>query len=266
VDIKGKTVIITGASRGIGKQVAIELGRRDANVVVAARTVQPHRRLAGTIGETVEAVEAAGGQAVAIRADLRELSDIRALVDQAVDRFGGVDVLVNNAADTSGGTPSIIDLDRDDWLNQFSTNLHGPFSLIQAVVPSMRDRGGGVIVNMTSGAGDLEPLRPPSSGTGPVRIGERVAYAASKAALNRLGNVIAPDLRELGIAIVMVDPGFTRTELVDLMGERGVVDPEAAVPMDVPVRTVVHVITCDEPMRFSGQILRAAAFVEEHRL
>jgi NAD(P)-dependent dehydrogenase (short-subunit alcohol dehydrogenase family) len=266
VDMKDKTVIITGASRGIGKQIALELGRRGGNVVVGARTVEPHRRLSGSIGETVEAVEAVGGQAIAVRTDLRQLSDIQALVDRAIERFGGVDVLINNAADTSGGTPSILDLDRDDWLNQFSSNLHGPFSLIQAVLPSMRDRGGGIIVNMTSGAGDLEPLRPSSAATGAVRIGERVAYAASKAALNRLGNVIAPELRDLGITIVMVDPGFTRTELVDLMGERGLVDPDAAVPMDVPMKTVVHVVTSDDRMRFTGQILRAAAFVQEHGL
>jgi NAD(P)-dependent dehydrogenase (short-subunit alcohol dehydrogenase family) len=266
MDVKGKTVIITGASRGIGKQMAVELGRRGAKVVVAARTVEAHRRLAGSIGETVAAVEAAGGEALAVRTDLRDLSDITALVERTVDRFGGVDVLINNAADTSGGTPSILDLDREEWLRQFDANLHGPFSLMQAALPVLRDGGGGVIVNMTSGAGDLSPVGPPSPATGPIRIGERVAYGASKAALNRLGNMIAPELRDLGIAVVMVDPGFTRTELVDLMGERGVVDPDAAVPMEVPVKTVVHVITSDDPMRYTGQILRAAAFVRENGL
>ena len=78
--------------------------------------------------------------------------------------------------------------------------------------------------------------------------------------------MIAPELRDLGIAVVMVDPGFTRTELVDLMGERGAVDADAAVPMEVPVKTVVHVITCDDPMVYTGQILRAAAFVADSRL
>jgi NAD(P)-dependent dehydrogenase (short-subunit alcohol dehydrogenase family) len=266
VDVRDKTAVITGASRGIGKQIAIELGRRGANVVVAARTVQPHRRLPGTISETVEAVEAAGGRAMAVRTDLREPSDIQALVDHAVARFGGVDVLVNNAADTSGGSPPVLELDRDDWLGQFSANLHGPFSLMQAVLPSMRDRGGGVIINMTSGAADLRPVPEESRTNGSVRLGERVAYASSKAALNRLGNVIAPELRDLGVAVVTVDPGFTRTELVDLMSERGAVDAEAAVPMAVPVKTVLHVITCADPMQFTGQILRAATFVEENAL
>jgi NAD(P)-dependent dehydrogenase (short-subunit alcohol dehydrogenase family) len=266
--ITGKTAIVTGASRGIGKQVAIELGRRGANVVVAARTVEAHRRLSGTIGETVAAVEETGAKALAVRTDLRDPDDVADLVRQVTDRFGGVDILVNNAADTSGGTPSVADLDREDWLAQFDANLHGPFSLIQAVMPSMRERGGGVIVNMTSGAGDLVPVAPVAAGErgGPVGIGERVAYAASKAALNRLGNVIAPELRFYGIAVVSVDPGFTRTELVELMGERGMVQADAAVPMEVPMKTVVHVITCADPMQYTGQILRAAPFVAENGL
>lgn len=266
MDVKGKTVVITGASRGIGKQLAVEMGRRGANVVVAARTVEPHRRLTGSIGETVDAVKEAGGDAIAVQTDLTVVSDIEALARQAIERFGGIDVLVNNAADTSGGSPNLLELDRSEWLRQFDTNLHGPFSLMQAVLPSMRERGGGVIVNMTSGAGDLSPLRPRPDGTGPIRIGERIAYGASKAALNRLGNMIAGDLSEIGVAIVTIDPGFTRTELVDLMGERGFVDPEGAVPMDVPVKTIIHVVTSDDPMQYSGSILRAAAFVEENNL
>ena len=196
MDVKGKTAIVTGASRGIGKQIAIELGRQGANVVVAARSVEAHRRLSGTIGETVEAVEAAGGHALAVQTDMRDPGSIRAVVDTTVERFGSLDVLVNNAADTSGGTPSIQDLDRDDWLKQFDTNLHGPFSLMQAAIPFITAAGGGVIVNMTSGAGDLSALGSRASGDGAIRIGERLAYGASKAALNRLGNMVAPELRD----------------------------------------------------------------------
>ncbi len=265
MDVKGKTAIVTGASRGIGKQIAVELGRRGANVVVAARTVEAHRRLTGTIGETVAAVEEAGGQALAVRTDLKNLADIQALADAAVGRFGGIDVLVNNAADTSAGSNSILDLARDDWLRQFDINLHGSFSLIQAVLPAMQQAGAGVIVNMTSGAGDLSPVHPPAEG-GAQRLGERVSYAATKAALNRLGNVIAPELRDRGVAVIMVDPGFTRTELVDLMGERGLVSAADAIPMEVPMKTVVHVITCDNPMQYTGEILRAASFVKDKGL
>ena len=266
IDLRNTCVLVTGASRGIGKQLAIELGRLGANVVVAARTVEPHRRLSGSIGETVDAVEAAGGTAMAVRTDLTDVGDIEHLVQATVERFGGIDVLVNNAADTSGGSPSLADLTREEWLRQFDANLHGPFSLMKAVLPAMIGRGGGIIVNMTSGAGDLVPGGATLGQSGSVRIAERIAYAASKAALNRLANAVAPELRDQGIAVVNIDPGFTRTELVDLMGERGVVDPDAAVPMEVPVKTVLHVLTSDDPLRYSGSILRAEAFVREHGL
>jgi NAD(P)-dependent dehydrogenase (short-subunit alcohol dehydrogenase family) len=262
--LRGKTAIVTGASRGIGKQIAIELGRHGANVVVAARTVDRHRRLPGTIGETVDAVESAGGTALAVRVDLARRDDLSSLVEQAISHFGGIDVLVNNAADTSAGGYSIVELDLDDWLRQFDVNLHAPFTLIKAAVPSMRERGGGVIVNFTSTEGDLIPIdRTDSPGVG---LGFRITYATSKAAVNRLGNVIAAELRELGIAVVSLDPGFTRTELVEVMGERGVVDPERAVPMEIPVKCVLHLVTTDDPMQYAGQVLRAAAFASEQGL
>jgi NAD(P)-dependent dehydrogenase (short-subunit alcohol dehydrogenase family) len=261
-----RTAIVTGASRGIGKQIAIELGRLGWNVVVAARTVEPHRRLTGSVGETVAAVQEAGGQALAVRTDMTVAEDIENLVRTTVDTYGGVDALVNNAAQTSGGAPGLVDLDVADWRQQFETNLHGPLQLMQAVVPVMQKAGGGIVVNMTSGAGDLVPVSAAAGAMAgdAVRIGERIAYSATKAALNRLANVVAPELRQAGIAVVNVDPGFTRTELVDLMGEKGVVDIEAAVPMEVPMRTVVDLLTTDgAAMSRTGEIVRADEYVSE---
>jgi NAD(P)-dependent dehydrogenase (short-subunit alcohol dehydrogenase family) len=263
--VDARTAIVTGASRGIGKQIAIELGRLGWNVVVAARTVEPHRRLAGSVGETVAAAQEAGGQALAVRTDMTVAADIENLVRITVDTYGGVDALVNNAAQTSGGTPGLVDLDLGDWRQQFETNLHGPLQLMQAVVPVMQKAGRGIVVNMTSGAGDLVPVSGAADAMAgdAVRIGERIAYSATKAALNRLANVVAPELRAVGIAVVNVDPGFTRTELVDLMGEKGVVDVEAAVPMDVPMRTVVDLLTTDgAAMSHTGEIVRAAEYVD----
>jgi NAD(P)-dependent dehydrogenase (short-subunit alcohol dehydrogenase family) len=265
MDVSNKAIIVTGASRGIGKQAAIEFGRRGANVVVAARTVAPHKRLAGTIGETVEAVEAAGGQALAVPTDLTDVGDIDRLVAATLDRFGRIDVLVNNAADTSGG--SVVELDRDAWLRQFATNLHAPFSLIQAVLAPMSAVGGGIIVNVTSGAADLTPPADQPDEPDLVRaVGRRVAYSTSKAALNRMGNIITPELRRLGIALITVDPGFTRTELLEFMGERGVVDISTAHGVDVPVKTIVHVVSADDPLVYTSVVVRAPEFVVEHRL
>lgn len=176
-------------------------------------------------------------------------------------------MLVNNAADTTriAKRYPFLDVDRQDWLSQFDTNLHGPFSLIQAVLPSMLSAHQGVIVNMSSGAADLTSVAAGSKGGPPNPQGERYAYGASKAALNRLGNAVATEFHNAGIAVMMVDPGSTRTELVELMSGAGDVEGSAG-PIDVPVKAVIHMITCDDPMQFSGQSFYAAEFVREHRL
>ncbi|MGE0878253.1 MAG: SDR family NAD(P)-dependent oxidoreductase [Acidimicrobiia bacterium] len=259
-----KAAIVTGASRGIGKQIAIALAEQGYDIVVAARTVEPHRRLPGTIGETVSAVESTGRRALAVRVDMTNPDDITALVSATIDRFGRLDVLVNNAADTSGGTPTLADLEMGDWLRQFDANLHGPLRLMQAALPHLVASGAGIIVNMTSGAAELVPVSA-ASGETSVLGGERLAYAASKAALNRLANALSPELRRQNVAIVNVDPGYTRTELVDLMAERGYVDPSGAVPMEVPVKTVVDLVT-GRAMEHTGQILQASIYVDTHHL
>jgi NAD(P)-dependent dehydrogenase (short-subunit alcohol dehydrogenase family) len=259
--------IVTGASRGIGRQIAVALGAAGFDVVVAARTVDPHRRLPGTIGETVTMVEATGAKALAVRTDLTVPSDLTALVEQTIAAFGRLDVLVNNAADTSGGTPKLVGMVFEDWLRQFDANLHGPARLMQAAIEHLERSGSGLIVNLTSSAADLVAFEPLDvGGTAGVLGGERLAYAASKAALNRLANAAAAELAASGIAIVNVDPGYTRTELVDLMAERGVVDPTGSVPMEIPTAVVRFLATSGRAMEFTGQILRAAAFAEEHRL
>jgi NAD(P)-dependent dehydrogenase (short-subunit alcohol dehydrogenase family) len=250
-----RSAIVTGASRGIGKQIAIELGKLGYCVAVAARSVTPHARLAGSIGETVEAIQAAGGTALAVPTDLRDPEAIELLVQATADRFGGVDLLVNNAADTSGGVPGLSELEFDDWKRQFEINLDAPLRLMQAALPFLAKSQRALIVNLTSGAAEPVPLGEAVGVLG----GERLAYAASKAALNRLANALAPELRARGVAIVNVDPGFTRTELVDRMVARGVVDAATSHPMSVPVELVMSVIKSDDPMALSGSVLRARA-------
>jgi NAD(P)-dependent dehydrogenase (short-subunit alcohol dehydrogenase family) len=252
--LDGRVAIVTGASRGIGRQIALELGRRGMTVVVAARTVDPHRRLPGTIGETVAAIEAAGGAALAVRTDVTVVEDLEQLVATAAAEFGRVDVLVNNAAETNSSGAPIDEMPRAGWLHEFDANIHAPFTLIGAVLPHLRRQGGGLIVNVTSGAGDLVP----PGASFDMMVGTLLGYATTKAALNRLANALAPDLRKDGVAIVNIDPGFTRTELVDLLGERGLVDPDAAASMDLTSQLVARLVTDDdEAMRCTGQILRS---------
>ena len=96
--LAGKTLFITGASRGIGLAIALRAARDGANVVVAAKTTTPHPKLPGTIYTAVEEIEAAGGQALAVAVDIRDEEQVRAAVAAAVERFGGIDILVNNAS------------------------------------------------------------------------------------------------------------------------------------------------------------------------
>jgi NAD(P)-dependent dehydrogenase (short-subunit alcohol dehydrogenase family) len=262
-DLDGKVAIVTGASRGIGRQLAVELARRGANVVVAARTVEAHRRLPGTIGETLQQIADAGGTAIAVQADVTNVGDLERLMAATIDAYGRLDILVNNAADTQGSSAPVDEYPRDSWLHQFDANVHGPFTLMGLAVPHLRAQGGGVIVNVTSGAGDMVPFAGPSRGpTGddPIRLGTLLGYATTKAALNRLTNALAPDLAAENIAVACVDPGFTRTELVDLLGERGFVDPETAAPMATPVQTIMGIITAPDPFAFAGQVVRAQPY------
>src|SRR5215218_3160244 len=152
--LERQVAIVTGASRGIGKQVALELARRGATVVVAARSVERHRRLPGTIGETVDQIEQAGGTALAVQADMASADDLERLVETARQRFGRIDLLVNNAAATATKTWGLplLELSRADWIAQYDVNLHAPYTLMRAVVPVMRDGGGGRIINLTTGA------------------------------------------------------------------------------------------------------------------
>jgi NAD(P)-dependent dehydrogenase (short-subunit alcohol dehydrogenase family) len=255
----GRTALVTGASRGIGKQIAIELGRRGANVVVAARTVEARKRLPGTIGETVAEIEAVGARALAVQADMASESDLARLVDSAVECFGHIDLLVNNAAATSGkawGAP-LLDLTREDWMHQYAVNLHAPYTLIRAVAPIMDAHGGGRILNLTTAGHDADSAREPTPGL-PVPL----AYPSSKAALDQFCISVSPQLRAMNISITNLHPGFVRTEMVDLMVDAGL-DAGSAIPMDVPTRALAYLATCDDPMAYTGRVLAAEELVDQ---
>jgi NAD(P)-dependent dehydrogenase (short-subunit alcohol dehydrogenase family) len=255
MQLNGKVAIVTGASRGIGRQIALELARRGVAVAVAARTVEVKNRLPGTVGETVAAIEAVGGRAIAVQTDVTQEADLRRLVETTVKTFGRLDILVNNAADTRGVNAPIEDYARDIWVRQFDSNVHAPFTLMSLAVQHLKTQGGGVIVNMTTSEAEIDFGAEPEPGS---TLGVLIGYGSSKAALNRLSNALAHTLAPDNITVALVDPGFTRTELVDLMGERGLVDPGRAHPMEWPVSDVMEIITSDNPKAYAGKIIRTA--------
>jgi NAD(P)-dependent dehydrogenase (short-subunit alcohol dehydrogenase family) len=259
MELQGKVIVITGASRGIGRYLAAEVARRGAQVVIAARTVDPKRRLPGTVGQTVAAIQDEGGTAIAAQVDVSRVGDLERLIAMTIDTFGRLDVLVNNAAETQSNDAPIDKQDHVKWRQQFDVNVHAPFILMGLAVPHLRAAGGGIIVNVTSSDGDLRPAGTPGTVTdGTITgYGTLLGYATTKAALNRLSNAVAPDLIRDNIAVVAVDPGFTRTELVDLLGEDGYLDATRAAPMAVPVATIIGILTAPDPMVFTGKIVRA---------
>ncbi|HEX4291874.1 MAG TPA: SDR family NAD(P)-dependent oxidoreductase [Trebonia sp.] len=278
--LSGKVAIVTGSSRGIGKRAALALARRGARLVVTARTVEASQNeLPGTIGQTVKEIESLGAEAIAVAADLSNPGDLERIVGSAVDRFGGVDILVNNAAVTVGynwSTP-LIEMPRADWLHHYAVNLHAPFTLMQLAVPSMQARGGGRILNVTTGSAEahrlVEEPSPASAGTyysgdssgGIPAPGASMdipalwspAYFSSKRALDRLANVIAPQLVAKNVFIMSVMPGWVATESSEANHELGDRQDASMISMDVPARILAYFAACESPLEYTGRVFFA---------
>ncbi|WP_372349915.1 SDR family NAD(P)-dependent oxidoreductase [Streptomyces sp. KL116D] len=190
----GRTALVTGAGSGLGRAVALALAAEGANVVVAGRTHGP-------LAETVALIEAAGGTALAQPADVSRADDTKALVRTAVERFGTLDVAVNNAGVFRGGTP-VADLPAEDWRTLLDINVTGVLNSLQAEVAQMRTQeSGGAIVNVSSNLG------PHASRPGVT------AYGASKAAVSALTRGAALDHVAEGIRINAVSPGASDTTM-----------------------------------------------------
>jgi NAD(P)-dependent dehydrogenase (short-subunit alcohol dehydrogenase family) len=279
-NLSGRVAIVTGSSRGIGKRTAIALARRGARLVVTARTVEASQsELPGTIGQTVAEIESVGGEAVAVAADLSDEEHLERVVRTAIDRFGGVDILVNNAAVTVGynWAAPLLDMPRADWLHHFAVNVHAPFTLAQLVVPSMESRGGGRILNVTTGSAEahrlVEEPHPASSlryysgdSTGGIPApGASMdipalwapAYFASKRALDRFSNVAAPQLVAKNVFIMSVMPGWVATESSEANTELGEREDAKMVSMDVPARILAYFAACEDPLEYTGRVFFA---------
>jgi NAD(P)-dependent dehydrogenase (short-subunit alcohol dehydrogenase family) len=193
-DLKGKSVLITGGSRGLGRALALRLSAEGAKVVIVAR----HE---AELDKTVGDIRRDGGIAFGIVADVGDKESVYPIVGQAAALAGPVDILINNAS-TLGPVPLrlIPDTDCEDFERALQVNTIGPFRLIKAVVGSMVLRQTGVIVNISSDAA-VEPY--PSWGV----------YGASKAALDHLTRIAANELSETSVSFILVDPGEMDTRM-----------------------------------------------------
>jgi NAD(P)-dependent dehydrogenase (short-subunit alcohol dehydrogenase family) len=198
--LDGKVAIVTGASSGIGAEIARRFGAAGAAVAVAARTAEPgSHQLDGSISETVADIRAAGGSAEAIRADLSKPEERERLVADTTERLGAPDILVANAAVTYF-TPVMDFTDRRYDL-MFEVQVAGPFHLAQLVVPGMRGKGSGWILNISSGA-----ARHPSMPPGPRAGRGGTVYGMCKAALERFSTGLAAELYSDNIAVNALSP------------------------------------------------------------
>jgi 3-oxoacyl-[acyl-carrier protein] reductase len=188
--LSGKTAVVTGGTRGIGLAIAHALVNQGASVVVTGLN-------ASHLDSARQALEAvASGRVDARRADVRQPSEIKEVVDHAVSRFGSLDILINNAG--IGVFTNVADMTSAQWSDVLDTNLTGVFNACHAAVPHMRKGGGGFIINISSLAGTN-----PFAGA--------AAYCASKAAVNAFSEALMQEVRHDGIRVSCVAPGSVST-------------------------------------------------------
>jgi len=191
--LNAKTLFITGASRGIGKAIALRAARNGARIVVAAKTAEPDPRLPGTIHSAAAEIEAAGGQALALVVDVRDAAQVQAAVEQAVQRFGGIDVLVNNASAIH--PHGILETPAKRYDLMMDINVRGTFLLTKAALPHLRKSANPHVVT----------LAPPLN-MNPHWLGAHPAYTLSKYGMTLLSLGWAAEYGEAGIGFSCLWP------------------------------------------------------------
>ena len=201
--LSGQAAVVTGASRGIGEYIARRYAMEGAKVVVSARSVAPEDHyLPGSINETVQAINAAGGEAIAVKADLALEEDRQNLITAAEAAYGPVDILVNNAAVT--WFMPVKEFSEKRFRIMMDVQVWAPFELTQLCLPSMIERGGGWILNISSHAAIHPQATAPGGHGGTV-------YGMCKAALERFTTGLAQELHGTGVGVNVISPGLVAT-------------------------------------------------------
>ncbi len=200
MNIRDTVAVVTGASRGIGNAIAEELGRNGAKVVVNyAGSQESAEELVEKIKQT-----GGGGEAVAIQADVSDPNDAQRLIDQTIEQFGRIDILINNAGTNIDKTMDKLEI--EDWQKVIELDLNGCFYTVHAALPHMTEQEAGAIVNMSSFVGEAG------------NIGQ-ANYAAAKAGLLGFTRTAALELAKSNITVNAVCPGFIETDMTDAIPE-----------------------------------------------
>lgn len=196
--LQGKVAVITGASRGVGRNMALELAKEGCDIVIAARTEEvKDPKLPGTIYSTAEEIRALGRRALPVRTDVTDEESIDSMVRQALAEFGKIDILINNAGIMAPGL--LVDLPLRRWDLMWRVNVRGPIACAHAVLPHMIERRDGVIINISSVLADV-----PGAGN--------IPYSLTKQALRKLSEGLAWEVREHNVRVFALSPeGLVRT-------------------------------------------------------
>jgi len=245
VDLSGKTAIVTGGSRGIGKAIALALARAGANIVIAARSEGESPSLPGTIYNTADEIKELGGKALPVRCDVTSAGEVQNMMEKAMSTYGAIDILVNNAGALHGAT--FLGTEISDFCNIWQVNVLGPFLCTHSVLPIMIPRKSGSIINISSGL--AESTNPGNN-----------AYSASKAALDRMMIKLAGEIAEHNVAVNLLYPGMIRSEGIIAKA------PAGAILDSLPPPSVVGppiVWLAAQNASFTGKIVHLKTFGSE---
>jgi len=261
-----QVAFVTGASRGIGKAIAVHLARAGYDVAILARTVHEGEArehsstvaqsdmspLPGSLDATAALIRAAGREALVVPGDLLDRASLGAAATTVLERWGRVDVLVNNARYIGPGhMDRFLDTPLDVLDKHLDANVMAPLVLVRLLAPQMIERGDGLIANVTSGVAWMEPKAPAGEG------GWGLGYAISKGALHRVAGVLHAELFALGISSVNVEPGYVATErIAQDMARFGYAASDGA-PPDAIGAAVAWLATGARAREFSGQVFPA---------
>jgi NAD(P)-dependent dehydrogenase (short-subunit alcohol dehydrogenase family) len=273
-DNGAKVAFITGASRGIGKACALELADAGYRIAITARTVQDGEQrehssslkgsdlspLPGSLSSTVGMIEERGGTAMAIPADLLDSASLGAAVATVLERWGRIDVVVHNGRYIGPGHMDVfLDTPIELLRKQMEGNFFAPLIINKFVLPAMVAQGGGTIINITSGSGYGDPLKPAGQG------GWGMGYGTSKGAFHRVAGFLAVELADKGIRCHNVQPGLIATErIAQDMAKFGITNEGA--PVEVMGKVVRWLCTDPEAEQYNGRNLEAQYFCHERKL
>jgi 3-oxoacyl-[acyl-carrier protein] reductase len=236
-DLTGKTAIVTGASRGIGRGIAVLLAARGAHVVAGAR--------GDNAAATAADIQQSGGRAEHIAVDVTDAGSIDALVSGTLERHGRIDILVNNAGIARDNL--MLRMKRDEWDQVLATNLTAAFAVTQAVIRPMIKQRGGRIISISSVVGQMG-----NAG--------QTNYAASKAGLIGLTKALAKELASRSITVNAVTPGLIDTDMTKAISEKVQGDWSSAIPLGrlgtpADIAAAVCFLASDEASYITGQVL-----------